>query len=220
MLAILHWPAIGLRAGVVAGALVAWFWTQSLIGRKPAPKDGIGDVVHDLTARWHRYFSTHARAANAALIASSLFIDLFGLSLIGAAIFGPTFAPFLAILIVLGLRQICQGLCTLPPPPGIIWRNPGFPALLVTYAVGNDFFFSGHTAVAVLGAIEAAHFGPPWLAVVAASIALGEMLIVLVLRAHYTLDVVAGALAAFLAAGVAERLTPAADAWLLGAFHL
>jgi membrane-associated phospholipid phosphatase len=213
MLAILHWHTIGIRAGAAAGALVAWFWTQSLIGRKPAPKNGIGDFVHDLTAPWHRYFSTHESAANAALIASSLFIDLFGLCLIGAAIFGPTFAPFLAILIVFGLRQICQGFCTLPPPPGIIWRNPGFPSLLATYAVGNDFFFSGHTALAVLGAIEAAHFGPAWLAVIAACIALGEMLIVLVLRAHYTMDVVAGALAAFFAAEVAGGLSPALDAW-------
>ena len=214
ILAVLHWPTIGLRAAVVAGALVAWFWTQSLIARKSAPKDGIGDVIHDLTARWHRYFSTNDRAANAALITSSIFIDLFGLSLTGAAIFGPTFAPFLALLIVFGMRQICQGLCTLPPPPGIIWRNPGFPALLVTYDVGNDFFFSGHTALAVLGALQAAYFGPLWLADIAAAIALGEMLIVLVLRAHYTLDVVAGALAAFFAAAVAGRWSPALDAWL------
>ena len=134
--------------------------------------------------------------------------------MIGAAIFGPTFAPFLAMLIVFGLRQICQGLCTLPPPPGIIWRNPGFPALLVTYDVGNDFFFSGHTALAVLGALQVAYLGPAWLAVIAACIALGEMLSVLVLRAHYTLDVVAGALAAFFAAAMAGRLSPALDAWL------
>jgi len=214
ILGALHWPTIGLRAGVVAGALVAWFWTQSLIGRKSAAKDSTGDVVHDLTARWHQYFATHEHAANAALITSSIFIDFFGLSLIGAAIFGRTFAPFLAILIVFALRQICQGLCTLPPPPGIIWRNPGFPALLVTYGVGNDFFFSGHTALAVLGAMEAAYLGPPWLAVIAGSIALGEMLIVLILRAHYTLDVVAGALAAFLAAEVAAKLSPVVDAWL------
>ena len=214
ILSTLHWPAIGLRAGVVAGALVIWFWTQSLIGRKAAAKDGIGDVVHDLTSRWHLYLSTNERAANAALITSSICIDLIGLALIGAAIFGSTFAPFLAILIVFGLRQICQGFCTLPPPPGIIWKNPGFPALLVTYDVGNDFFFSGHTALAVLGAIEAAHFGPPWLAAIAVVIALGEMVIVLVLRAHYTMDVVAGALAAFLAAEVAGRLAPAVDAWL------
>ena len=214
ILAAMHLPAIGLRTGVVIGALVVWFWTQSLIARKSAPKEGIGDVIHDLTAGWHRYFSTHDRAANAALVTSSIFIDLSGLSLIAAAIFGATFAPFLAILIVFGLRQICQGICTLPPPPGIIWRNPGFPALLVTYDVGNDFFFSGHTALAVLGALEAANLGPHWLAVVAACIALGEMLIVLVLRAHYTLDVVAGGLAAFLAAALAEKLSPVVDGWL------
>src|SRR5881398_274141 len=200
ILATLSWTGVGLRAGVIAGALVVWFWTQSLIARKAAAKDGIGDAVHDLTSRWHRYLSTNERAANAALIISSICNDLIGLALIGSAIFGPTFAPFLAMLIVFALRQICQSLCTLPPPPGIIWRNPGFPALLVTYSVGNDFFFSGHTALAVLGAIEAANYGPTWLAVIAAIVALGEAVIVLVLRAHYTLDVVTGALAAFLAA--------------------
>ena len=208
------WTGVGLRAGIVAGALVLWFWTQSLIARKSSPKDGLGDVVHDLTAPWHHYFATNERAANAALIVSSAFIDLTGLALIGTAIIGPTFAPFLAILFLFALRQICQSLCTLPPPPGIIWRNPGFPTLLVTYAVGNDFFFSGHTALAVLGAIEASHLGPVWLAVPAAIVALGEMLIVLVLRAHYTLDVVTGALAAFVTAGAAAKLAIAVDAWL------
>ena len=191
-----------------------WFWTQSLIGRKAAAKDGIGDVVLDLTARWHRYLAANPRAANAALIISSLFIDVTGLALIGTAIFGPSFAPFLAIIILFAMRQVCQSLCTLPPPPGIIWRNPGFPSLLVTYDVGNDLFFSGHTGLAVLGAVFAAHSGPPWLAVAAAIIALGQAIVVLVLRAHYTLDVVAGVFAAFLAAHVAASLAPTLDAWV------
>ena len=214
MLAIIRWTAIGERVAVIVGALLLWYWTQALIGRKAAPTNGIGDLVHELTARWHGYFLANPRAANTALIVSSLFIDIIGLSLIGCAIFGPTFAPFLAILIVFALRQICQGFSTLPPPPGIIWRDPGFPALLVTYSVGNDFFFSGHTALAVLGAIEAANYGPTWLALIAAIIALGEVLIVLVLRAHYTLDVVTGALAAFLAADIAGKLAPMVDGWL------
>lgn len=213
-LASIHWAAVGERIAVVIGALVIWFWTQSLIGRKAQSKELIGDFIHEITAPWHAYFLNSPLAANTALIVSSLFIDMFGLSLIGAAIFGPTFAPFLAILVVFAMRQICQAVSTLPPPPGIIWRNPGFPALLVTYSVGNDFFFSGHTALAVLGAIEAANYGPPWLAIVATIIALGEVLVVLVLRAHYTLDVVAGALAAFLAAEVASKLAPTVDAWL------
>jgi membrane-associated phospholipid phosphatase len=214
ILGVIRWTAVGERVAVVVAALLLWYWTQALIGRKAAPTNGIGDLAHELTTRWHGYFLGNPRAANTALIVSSLFIDIIGLSLIGSAIFGPTFAPFLAILIVFALRQLCQAFSTLPPPPGIIWRNPGFPALLVTYSVGNDFFFSGHTALAVLGAIEAANYGPTWLAVIAAIIALGEVLIVLVLRAHYTLDVVAGALAAFLAADIAGKLAPMVDNWL------
>lgn len=214
ILAAMDWHGVGIRTGVVIAGLAIWFWSQRLIGRKALAKDGIGDAVHEWTAKWHRYLVEHRAAANATLITSSIFIDIIGISLIVAGIFGSTFAPFLAVLIVFALRQVCQGLCTLPPPPGIIWRNPGFPALLVTYDVGNDFFFSGHTALAVLGAIEAAHLGPPWLAVVAACIALAEMVVVLVLRAHYTLDVIAGILAAVCAADLAHRWAPALDTFL------
>ena len=203
-----------LRLAVIAVALVIWFWTQKLIARKSGGMDGIGDAVHRLTAGWHRYFATHEKSANRALVISSLCIDVLGLSLIAAAVFGPTFAPFIGIIIVFSLRQISQLCCTLPPPPGIIWRDPGFPTALVTYDVGNDFFFSGHTALAVLGAIEICHIGPWWLGVIAVLVALGEALIVLVLRAHYTLDVIAGAFAAWFAADMAARLAPCVDGWL------
>lgn len=205
--------SLGVRLGVVVGALAIWFWTQRLIAKTDLG-EGIGDRVHLLTARWHAYFQSNERAANRALIVSSLFIDLFSLFLIGVAIFGSTVAPFIAILIVFSLRQICQLCCTLPPPPGIIWRDPGFPALLVTYGVSNDFFFSGHTAMAVLGAIELCHVGPWWLGGLGCVIALGEIVVVLVLRAHYTMDVVAGAFAAWFASDVARSLSPILDEWM------
>ena len=208
------WEAVGLRVLVVAVALVIWFWTQKLIGQKAGGGDGIGDGIHDLTANWHACFAGHAHAARYALIISSLCIDIFGIFLIVASVFGPSFAPFLGVLMVFSLRQICQANCPLPPPPGIIWHNPGFPTALVTYDVGNDFFFSGHTALAVLGAIEICHLAPPWLAAIAVLIALGEAVIVLILRAHYTMDVVAGAFAAWFAADLARWLAPTVDGWL------
>ena len=61
----------------------------------------------------------------------------------------------------------------MPAPPGIIWRHPGFPSLFVTYAVGNDFFFSGHTALAVFGAIQLASLGIPALTCLGAALAVG-----------------------------------------------
>lgn len=203
-----------LRVSVIAGALVVWFWTQKLIARKCGGMSGIGDAAHRLTAGLHRYFSTNHKAADRALIISSLCIDALGLSLIAISVFGPSFAPFIGILIVFSLRQVSQLCCTLPPPPGIIWRDPGFPTALVTYDVGNDFFFSGHTALAVLSAIEICHLGPWWLGVTVILIALGEALIVLILRAHYAMDVITGAFAAWFAADLAGRIAPHADSWL------
>lgn len=203
-----------IRLGVVVLALGAWHWTQILIARKSTPRHGLGDLVHDLTARWHGWLSVNDRAANRLLIVSSFFIDVLALSVIALAVFGGSFAPFIALLILFGLRQLSQAICTLPPPPGMIWRHPGSPSLLVTYEVGNDFFFSGHTALAVLGALELAQVGPLWLGIAVAVIAVGEMATVLVLRAHYTLDVIAGAAVAFFAYHIAGNVSPAIDAWL------
>lgn len=203
-----------IRLGIVVLALAAWHWTQILIARKSTPRHGLGDLVHDLTARWHGWLSVNDRAANRLLIVSSFFIDVLALSVIALAVFGGSFAPFIALLILFGLRQLSQAICTLPPPPGMIWRHPGSPSLLVTYEVGNDFFFSGHTALAVLGALELAHAGPLWLGITVAVIAVGEMATVLVLRAHYTLDVIAGAAVAFFAYHIADHVSPTIDAWL------
>ena len=56
----------------------------------------------------------------------------------------------------------------------------------------------------------AGHWGP-WGLAVGLVIALFEALTVLVLRAHYTMDVFTGALAAFLIAAVTARLAPPCD---------
>ena len=202
------------RVGCVGLALVGWFWTQKLIGRKALTGDKITDRLHDWSAPLHARLLGSPRATNATLIATSAGIDLFGLYLVGAAVFGNTFRPFVALLLVFSLRQICQGICTLPFPKGTIWHDPGFPSLLVTYGTSNDFFFSGHTSIAVLGALELAHAGPPWLAVVAVAVAVAEAITVIVLRAHYTIDVFTAVFVAWACEVAATQIAPTADLWL------
>ncbi len=183
-------PLWVVRAGLVAGGLVA------LIGKRAFPEGRIGDAILDLTEPLNRRLREQPRLANALLIFTSALIDLLGIFLVYQAIFGPSARPFIGLLILFGLRQLCQGLCALPCPEGMIWRDPGFPSLLVTYGVASDLFFSGHTAVAIYGCLELAHWGGPWAAVVGAVIAVIEMATVLVLRAHYTMDVFTGAVTA------------------------
>ncbi len=205
---------IALRGGFVAVALVLWFWTQRLISGKNPTGDRLGDRLHDWSAPLHAWLTANPPAANLTLIVTSALIDVFGLYIFYLTIFGSTLQPFIALLILFGLRQICQATCTLPLPPGVIWRNPGFPSLFVTYGTSNDFFFSGHTAISVLGALQLAHHGPPWLAALGAVIAAAEAATVVVLRAHYTMDVFAAPFVAWGADVIAQHLAPTFDTWL------
>jgi len=200
-----------LRFLVTGIVLALWFWTQSLIGARTAPTSGIGDALHNLTAGLNAYFAQNTGAANALLIVSSALIDALGLFLLGRWLFGGSVRPFLGLFLLMTLRQVMQAVCALPPPPNMIWHYPGFPSLLVTYHVANDFFFSGHTAIAVFGAIELSRLRRKWITVLASLIVIFEVATVLVLRAHYTMDVFTGIVAALWVAHFSESVSPRID---------
>jgi hypothetical protein len=199
------------RLGLVVIGLAGWFWTQRLIGQRAWPAGNIGDGVHQLTAPLNRYLHEHPRAADVLLVATSAIIDALGLLILARSIFGPSVRPFLGLLTLYALRQICQGLCALPPPDGMIWRRPGIPSLLVTYGTATDLFFSGHTAIAVFGCVELVRMGGPILPVLGVLIAVVEAGAVLVLRAHYTMDVFAAIVTALWAVSAADVMAPSVD---------
>jgi PAP2 superfamily C-terminal len=211
------WRRLIRRIVLTTLALGIWFWTQSLIAHRAVPTSGVDDALHTLTAGLNSYFHDSPTAANALLILSSALIDGLALFLLGRWLFGPSVRPFLGLVTLLALRQIMQAICALPTPPNMIWHYPGFPSLLVTYSVGNDFFFSGHTAIAVFGGIELARLGKRWLTVVAVGIVLFEIATVLILRAHYTMDVFTGLLAAICVAQFCSKVSPSLNAWLFSA---
>ncbi len=166
----------------------------------------INDWAHAATASANLYLHGHPSAANALLVVSSCIIDLLGILLLSIWIFRGEPRPFVGLVIVLGLRQIMQACVALPSPPNAIWHYPGFPSLLVTYGVANDYFFSGHTAIAVLGAAELARAGRRWITISAVGIVLFEAATVLVLRAHYTMDVFTGLVTGLYALYLVERV--------------
>lgn len=189
---------VALRLLVIGGSLGAWFVTQRLIGSRPSDDRGIDDHLHHLTRAANDWLHRHPRVADSLLICSSLGVDAVTLFVLGYAVLGPNFTPFWGLLCLFVMRQTCQAIIVLPAPPGIIWRDPGFPSLFVTYKVGNDFFFSGHTALAVYGAIQLATLGIPALTGLGILTAMLQMVLVIILRAHWTLDVVAGIFAALM----------------------
>ncbi|WII72565.1 phosphatase PAP2-related protein [Bdellovibrio sp. 22V] len=206
---------IAIKIGMTVAAIGMWLFTQKLLGRRQMKfKDRIGDVIHMLTEKWSLYLNNSPRAANGLLISSSLVIDAVGIFLIVQTLFGDTVRPLLALLVLFTLRQINQAITVLPTPEGMIWRNPGVPSIFVTYDVSNDLFFSGHTALAVLGALEIAQLGGGMYMALACFIVVFEIATVILLRAHWTMDVFAGAIAALWTHDVVSRVAPALDAWI------
>lgn len=210
------------RALIVAMGLGLWFLSQSLIGSRAMRQvDGSaagaissGDVLFTLTSRLNELLHAHPAVSNALLFTSSGVIDALGVWLIVSSVFGSTMRPFLGLLILFALRQISQTLCVLPAPEGMIWHDPGWPSLLVTYHVANDFFFSGHTAIAVFGGLELSRLKRPGMWALGIGVAVFEMATVIVLRAHYSIDVFTGAIAALWASCAADQLAPRVDRWI------
>jgi hypothetical protein len=212
------WSVILVRSGLVVAGILAWYWTQAAIGKR-APKVEhdvpLTDGIHLLTARFHARYATNVAAGNRLLIASSLVIDLLGAYLLCTSIFGASFRPYVGLAILFALRQICQVLCPLPAPAGAVWRYPGVPAVLVTYGTANDLFFSGHTAIAVFGAATLAGHWGPWGLAIGLAIAVFEIGTVLVLRAHYTIDVFTGIVCALWVYTLSGAIAPWVDETIL-----
>ena len=212
----------GVRVVVVAVGIGLWLGSQALLGVREFAVDDetrdaasraltVGDRVHEWTAGWNDHLNRDRDVASALLVTSSLLIDLVACWIFASTIFGRSVRPFLGLLILFSLRQVCQWLSPLPAPIGMLWFDPGFPSLLVTYEVANDFFFSGHTALAVYGGIELARrFGRVGI-LFGGMFGLFQTLVVLVLRAHYTMDVFTGVVVAVLAVIMAGRLAPPLD---------
>jgi PAP2 superfamily C-terminal len=205
-----------LRVVVTIAAVLLWFGSQMLLGARTAPTSGMDDALHDWTAPANSYLHESPRAADALLIGSSALVDAFGLFLIGSWLFGRSVRPFLGLAILLTIRQLIQALTKLPAPAGMIWHNPSFPTLFVTYHVLSDFFFSGHTAIAVLGAVELARLEKHWLTSLAVLAVFFEIAALIVLRAHYTIDIFAGLITALWAAQISAQMSPVIDRKLAG----
>jgi len=117
--------------------------------------------------------------------------------------------------LVMTLRQLSQLTVDLPVPKHLWFEYPGFPSLFVNYAVKNDFFFSGHTCLAVMVTLELRKLFPhkKWLVGVMSVVCVFQMIIVLIFRTHYIQDVVSGFFAPFFVMFVAKKLAKKIDGW-------
>jgi len=91
-----------------------------------------------------------------------------------------------------GTRAIVQSFWTSPFPEGNYWYSPGIPSLVVPYGRQSDFFFSGHSGFLVICASEWHKLKMPKLRNFVIGTAIYTILILLIYRTHYSIDVFTG----------------------------
>ena len=194
-------------------SLVFWFLSQKFISRFHLNSNKeIKDSLHLLTSPINSYLNQSPTLVRWLLISSSLLIDLLGLFIIFYSLLGPSFKPLFCMIIIFLLRQLNQLVTILPAPEGMIWKYPGFPSLFVTYGVTQDLFFSGHTALATLGAYELFQMGGIW-GWIGGLILIYEITVVLALRAHWTMDVFTGFIVSLFVCNLTSPWMPLIDSW-------
>jgi len=105
---------------------------------------------------------------------------------------GNSFKPFICFLFFYGLRAAFQTIFLLDYYPLYLFTYPGFRSLTVPTSRAADFFFSGHTGCAFLLALNFKSWKEPKLFYYGCFVTAMQMLVMTVVRAHYSIDVIFG----------------------------
>lgn len=203
----------GAQAAAVAGVYAAWLTTQALLEKSRGSVPTFIDRTHQALAGVNAFLNAHPSLSNVILAVSSFEVDLAAFGMVAFFFTERKSRPLLALWITLIMRQLCQSAFSIARPPGMIWHNPGFPSIVVTYSTSSDFFFSGHMALATLLAAElTAHRAARWKQAIAWAVVGLQAFVVLSMRFHYVTDVVTGFLAAIAATQIANAIGGRLDA--------
>jgi len=98
----------------------------------------------------------------------------------------------LTLAIFYVIRALVQKIWYSPFPDGFYWSDPGVPSLVVPYGRGSDFFYSGHAGFLIICAKEMHMAGKLKFRNFNLVVVAYTILILLIYRIHYSIDIFAG----------------------------
>ena len=178
---------------------------------------GIKDLLFVKTIWLNTYFLANIATRNAALILCSLMMDLCVLSFLHRfVVHGSSCRLILASCFFYGFRALIQEIWYVPYPVGYNWGYPGIPSLFVSYGLTADFFYSGHVGICVLMYLEASKEGWENGKLFALLTMIMQWILMVVLRSHYTVDMVCGVIFAHYFYMISENYCYLVDQHIFG----
>jgi hypothetical protein len=155
------------------------------------------DQFFEITSSLNKFIYDHAVPRKLLVITSSLIIDISVISLsICWVLMSRTWRPLITIGLFYALRGACNVMFAMKYPENIIWEFPGIPAFSISYHDTSDFFFSGHVGINLISAIELKRFKCFKLSCLSYFGVFFQILTMLTVRGHYSIDLIAGLISA------------------------
>lgn len=179
------------RLALLCLAYYLWYYSQILISSNMKTNNIIIDQLHhsNIFFSINSFLASNPEITKYNLILTSLLIDIGMIFCAIDYLKGNDFRTMILIFVGLFLRQICQYVNRLPIPPNMIWFDPGFPSILVTYSVENDFFFSGHTFIAFTIGLKIIYYQNYFTKLYGLFFMMYEILFIICINGHYFMDI-------------------------------
>jgi hypothetical protein len=115
-----------------------------------------------------------------------------------------------------GLRALTTNLVIFEIPQGYNWGYPGIMSIYVPYGATADFFYSGHVGTCIMQYNEFHANGRHYWAAFCIITMICQIFMMVALRSHYTLDMLAAVIFAHYIFIMAERYSYLVDWYVFG----
>lgn len=169
--------------------------------------DCMWDGLFALTSPLNEFFIANSLLRHLLLIFSSFLIDVQYLFFcFHYAFFGNSARPLIFLTIFYLFRMFIQSIFMMRYPEGMAWDYPGIPSFSISYAYTTDFFFSGHVGILVFTSLEN-HCNKNYkMMVLSIFSVIVEFNVMVVLRGHYSIDLISGMIFGHYFWGIANKL--------------
>lgn len=168
--------------------------------------NGYRDQILIMAEPLNKFFNDNVEYRNQLLIFASSCMD--ALQIIGFyrwSRFGSSWRFMITFASFYVFRVLVQSLWYIEKPPGYDWGFPGYMSIFVGYGTTTDFFYSGHVGCCVVHALEFNTVGWNIMSYFAIFAMFTQAFTMVVLRSHYTVDMIAGVIFAHYAFILVER---------------
>lgn len=179
------------RIGLLVLAFLVWHGTQTFLTYDIESNGQIIDRLHSskFFSAINSFMKENIDFTNYNLILTSALIDINVIFICLKFLSGNNFKSVFLLFSGLILRQLCQFINRLPTPENMIWFHPSVSSMLVTYYVHNDFFFSGHTYVALCAGLEIMSAKNIFAKMYALFFIVYEIMLIISINGHYFMDI-------------------------------